>query len=65
MSEKTVRNYRDAGQLPSQIERPARSYRTRPDPLAEYWDAPSQIGSIVPSSSCPPRIGPLDRFRNE
>jgi len=38
MSEKTVRKYRDADQLPSQIERPERSYRTREDPLAEYWD---------------------------
>ena len=38
MSQKTVRKYRDADQLPSQIERPERSYRTRPDPLAEFWD---------------------------
>ena len=38
MSEKTIRKYRDAGQLPSQIERPERTYRTRPDPLAEFWD---------------------------
>jgi len=37
MSEKTVRKYRDADQLPSQIERPRRSYRTRQDPLAEFW----------------------------
>lgn len=33
MSEKTIRKYRDAGQLPSQIKRPARTYRTRQDPL--------------------------------
>ncbi len=38
MSEKTVRKYRDGDQLPSQIERPGRTYRTRQDPLAEYWD---------------------------
>ena len=38
MSEKTVRKYRDADQLPSQIERAERSYRTRQDPLAEFWD---------------------------
>lgn len=38
MSEKTVRKYRDAEQLPSQIERAERSYRTREDPLCEFWD---------------------------
>ncbi len=38
MSEKTIRKYRDTDQLPSQIERPERSYRTRPDPLAELWN---------------------------
>ena len=38
MSEKTVRKYRDADQLPSQIERADRSYRTRVDPLTEFWD---------------------------
>ncbi len=38
MSQKTVRKYRDTGQLPSQIQRPKRNYRTRQDPLAEYWD---------------------------
>ena len=38
MSEKTVRKYRDADQLPSQIERAERAYRTRQDPLAEFWD---------------------------
>ena len=37
MSEKTVRKYRDADLLPSQIERPERNYRTRPDPLTEFW----------------------------
>ena len=37
MSEKTVRKYRDANQLPSQIERPERAYRTRQDPLADFW----------------------------
>ena len=38
MSERTVRKYRDAHQLPSQVERPAREYRTRLDPLVDYWD---------------------------
>ena len=38
MSQKTIRKYRDADQLPSQVERPKRTYRTRQDPLAEYWD---------------------------
>ena len=37
MSEKTVRKYRDVNQLPSQTERPERSYRTRQDPLAKFW----------------------------
>ncbi len=38
MSEKTIRKYRDADQLPSQLERAERTYRTRPDPLTEFWD---------------------------
>ena len=38
MSGKTVRKYRDADQLPSQIEPAERSYRTREDPLTEFWD---------------------------
>jgi len=38
MGEKTVRKYRDSDQLPSQTERPSRTYRTRPDPLVDYWD---------------------------
>ena len=37
MSEKTIRKYRNAGLLPSQMERPQRTYRTRPDPLEEFW----------------------------
>jgi transposase InsO family protein len=37
MSEKTVRKYRDEDQLPSQIPRPERTYRTRQDPLDEFW----------------------------
>lgn len=39
MSEKTVRKYRDSELLPSQMTRPARSYRTRVDPLGEFWPA--------------------------
>ena len=38
MSQKTIRKYREAGLLPSQIQRPKRSYRTRPDPLEEFWE---------------------------
>ncbi len=37
MSDKTVRKYRDAEQLPSQMARPERTYRTRLDPLEEFW----------------------------
>jgi transposase len=37
MGEKTIRKYRDANQLPSQIEQPVRTYRTRHDPLEEFW----------------------------
>jgi transposase len=48
MSEKTVRKYRDGEQLPSQIERPERSYRTRQDPLAEFW---SEIETLLEHDS--------------
>ena len=37
MSERTIRKYRDADLLPSQVKRPVRRYRTRPDPLEEFW----------------------------
>ncbi|WP_418317605.1 IS21 family transposase [Piscinibacter sakaiensis] len=37
ISERSARRIEDAGQLPSQ--RPARSWRTRSDPLAEVWEA--------------------------
>ena len=37
MGEKTIRKYRDANLLPSQVKRPVRTYRTRPDPLEEFW----------------------------
>jgi hypothetical protein len=36
MDRKTARKYRDLGQLPSENLRP-RTYRTRPDPLADVW----------------------------
>ncbi len=48
MSEKTIRKYRDAGRLPSQIERPERSYRTRTDPLAEFWN---EIDALLQADS--------------
>jgi transposase len=37
MSERTVRKYERAGQLPSQLQQP-RTYRTRPNPFAPVWD---------------------------
>jgi transposase len=37
MGEKTIRKYRDANRLPSQVEQPVRTYRTRRDPLEEFW----------------------------
>ena len=43
MSEKTIRKYRDADVLPSQLERPQRTYRTREDPLAKYWEEIEQL----------------------
>ena len=52
MGEKTIRKYRDAEQLPSQIKRPERSYRTRVDPLSEYWD---EIESLLQSD---PKLKP-------
>ena len=36
MTEKTARDYRDDGRLPSQLKSP-RNYRTRVDPFAEIW----------------------------
>ena len=48
MSDKTVRKYRDADQLPSQIERPERTYRTRADPLSEFW---SEIEALLQEDS--------------
>jgi hypothetical protein len=48
MSEKSVRKYRQADLLPSQIERPKRSYRTRQDPLAEFW---SEIEELLQQDS--------------
>jgi Mu transposase-like protein len=37
MGEKTIRKYRDADKLPSQFPKKLRNYRTRKDPLADYW----------------------------
>ena len=37
MSAHTIDKYRSLGQLPSQVPRPPRNYRTRNDPLAPYW----------------------------
>ena len=52
MGEKTIRKYREANQLPSQIEQPARTYRTREDPLAEFW------GEIAERLAKEPRLKP-------
>ena len=37
MGERTIRKYRDKGELPSQQPRPPRTYRTRVDPLEPFW----------------------------
>jgi hypothetical protein len=37
MDEKTARQYRRSGRLPSEL-RQAHTWRTRPDPFAEVWD---------------------------
>lgn len=52
MGWKTIRNYRDADRLPSQIERPERTYRTREDPLAEFW---SEVEALLEQD---PRLKP-------
>ena len=36
MDEKTARQYRRSGRLPSEL-RQAHTWRTRPDPFAEVW----------------------------
>jgi len=43
MGEKTVRKYRDADRLPSQMEPTPRAYRTRKDPLADCWEAVEKL----------------------
>jgi hypothetical protein len=48
MSAKTIRKYRTTDRLPSQIERPARRYRTRVDPLAAFW---SEIAALLEHDS--------------
>ena len=48
MGEKTIRKYRDANRLPSQIEQPARTYRTRKDPLEPFW---GEIAELLDNES--------------
>ena len=48
MGEKTIKKYRDAGELPSQMERPPRDYRTRKDPLADCW---SEVETLLEHDS--------------
>jgi Mu transposase, C-terminal domain len=52
MGRETIRKYRDADRLPSQIERPERTYRTREDPLGEFW---SEIEGLLEQE---PRLKP-------
>ena len=42
MDEKTARQYRDAGQLPSRLNA-ERTWRTRPDPFKEVWPGLKQM----------------------
>ena len=42
MDEKTARKYRDAGQLPSQLQT-EHTWRTRPDPFEEVWPGLKQM----------------------
>ena len=42
MDEKTARKYRDAGQLPSQLQA-EHTWRTRPDPFEEVWPGLKQM----------------------
>jgi hypothetical protein len=46
-SRKTVRKYEHQGKLPSEM-RKERSYRTRPDPFAEDWEALEKILAEAP-----------------
>lgn len=43
MAENTARKYQGGERLPSQRPRPPREYRTRPDPLAEFWPAIAEM----------------------
>lgn len=43
VSRKSVRKYRDKNVLPSQIDHPARIYRTRVDPLERFWPEVEQL----------------------
>lgn len=55
MDRKTARKYLKSGKLPSEIKRPERDYRTRPDPFVKDWpivrsmleDAPALEGQAL------------------
>lgn len=53
MSEKTIRSYRDKNALPSQVERPPRTHRTRVDPLEAFWP---EVAELLESDS---RLKPI------
>ena len=47
MDEKTARKYRDLGRLPSEIK-VEHTWRTRPDPFAEVWEAVAEKLKLAP-----------------
>lgn len=46
MGQETIRKYRDADRLPSQIERPEQTYRTREEPLGDFHSGNRITGRI-------------------
>src|SRR5947199_6694209 len=45
---KTARKYRRLGQLPSEVRRMDRDYRTRPDPFATVWPQLEELLRLNP-----------------
>ena len=48
MDEKTARKYRILGKLPSELEHPPHTWRTRQDPLQQVWDGIKLMLEINP-----------------
>jgi hypothetical protein len=50
LDEKTARKYRDAGQLPSELQasRPPRAWRTHPDAFQTVWEAVQALLAVNP-----------------